>query len=86
MAVPIYWVFSGLPGAEVHCSIRRPVGDKKYVVDWKYACLVNFPTRHAFEFVMLYIPFSSLNLRGHFNSFTTYQFMTSSWNVLYDVI
>ena len=57
-------------------SIRGPV------VDQKYACLVNFPIRHAFEHVMLYTIFKL----EPSPSFTTCQFMTSSWQVLYDVI
>ena len=32
-------------------SIRKPV------VDWKYACLINFPIRHAFEHEILYTIF-----------------------------
>ena len=47
-------------------SIRGPV------VDRKYACLINFPIRHAFEHVMLY---TILKLKPS-TSFTTCQFMT----------
>ena len=58
------------------CSIRGPV------VDQKYACLINFPIRHAFEHVVLY---TNLEFEPS-TSFTICQFMTSSWHVLYDVI
>ena len=60
----------------MYICIREPV------VDQKYACLINFPIRHAFEHVMLY---TILKLEPS-TSFTTSQFMTSFWHVLYDVI
>ena len=48
-------------------SIRKPV------VDWKYACLINFPIRHAFEHVILYTIFKL----EPSTSFTTSKFMIS---------
>ena len=52
------------------------------VIDQKYACLINFPSRHSFNRVMLYT-LCKLILSL---CFTTCQFMTSSFYVLDDVI
>ena len=68
------FIFSGTPC--ISASIREPM------VDQIYACLLKFPIRHAFEHVMLYTIFKL----EPSPSFTTCQFMTSSWHIFYDVI
>ena len=52
------------------------------VIDQKYACLINFPNRHAFNDVMSY---TVCKLEPSLY-FTTFKFMTSSFYVLDDVI
>ena len=62
----------------VICSCNIQTSIRAQVVDKKYARLVNLPTRHPFEHVMLYTIFK----RALSPLFTTCQFMASSWHVL----